>query len=168
MGRRVVGLHDHDTSKRRRFGRIRRRGHLGQLTLGRWHLGRRFRQTASCRCERGWRRVLPNRPRAHQRHHGSKPRAADYGRRAHDPAGERHMMIISEPKTMLLAWFKAKTGIIVKPEECSALAVINADHKILSGLLFSNWQGRDIEISVAPRPVPRALLRAAYLYVVGQ
>ena len=76
-------------------------------------------------------------------------------------------MIVSEPANVLAAWFRAKSGVALD-KSATVLATINADHKILSALAFHNWHGADIEISVAPRPVPRSLLRAAYRYVVGQ
>lgn len=77
-------------------------------------------------------------------------------------------MIVAEPKEVLLAWFHTKTGLSIKHDTATILAAINADHKIKSALVFHNWHDGDIEISVAPTPISRALLRAAYRYVADQ
>lgn len=77
-------------------------------------------------------------------------------------------MIISEPANMLEAWFRAKTGIKHRLEDCAYLAAINADHTILSVIVFHHQEGRDIEMDVAPGFIPRSLLRATQRYVVNQ
>lgn len=77
-------------------------------------------------------------------------------------------MIVSEPKAMLEAWFRLKTELAHRVEDCSYLAEMDCDHTIRSVLVFHNLDGRDIEIDVPPVPVSRSLLRAVRKYVVDQ
>lgn len=77
-------------------------------------------------------------------------------------------MIISEPKGLLEAWWHAKTGLHHNVFDCSYLASINADHKILCMLVFHSRDGQGVEIDVPPIPINRELLRAAKRYVVDQ
>lgn len=76
-------------------------------------------------------------------------------------------MIVSEPREALVAWVGAQTGLEFKPPY-SALASIDADGCITAGVVFQNWTGRDIELSVAAASISRALLHAIYRYTVEQ
>jgi hypothetical protein len=77
-------------------------------------------------------------------------------------------MIVSQPKGMLEAWFRLKTGLNHRIEDCSYLGEMDCDHTINCVIVFHNHDGRDIEIDVPPTPVSRALLRATRNYVVIQ
>jgi hypothetical protein len=76
-------------------------------------------------------------------------------------------MIISEPREVIVRWVGAQTGLEFKLPY-STLASIGADGRISAGVVFQNWTGRDIELSVAATSIPRALLKAIYRYTVEQ
>ena len=77
-------------------------------------------------------------------------------------------MIIAEPREVIAAWVGAKTGGFEFKPPYSALASIGADGRITAGVVFQNWTGRDIELSVAASSISRSLLKAIYLYTVHQ
>ena len=76
-------------------------------------------------------------------------------------------MIISEPREVIVRWVGAQIGVEFKPPY-SALASIDADGRIICGVVFQNWTQRDIELSVAALSIPRSFLKAIYIYTVEQ
>jgi hypothetical protein len=76
-------------------------------------------------------------------------------------------LIVSEPRDVIVRWVGGQTGLEFKPPY-SVLASIDADGHITAGVVFQNWTGRDIELSVAAISIPRSLLRAIYRYTVEQ
>ena len=76
-------------------------------------------------------------------------------------------MIVSEPRESIVTWVGTQTGLEFKPPY-SALASLDATGRITAAIVFQNWTGRDIELSVAASSISRALLKAIYSYTVGQ
>ena len=66
-----------------------------------------------------------------------------------------------------MGWVGERLGIEFKPPY-SAMAFVDAMSRINAGVVFQNWTGRDIELSVAASMIPRALLKDIYRYTVGQ
>ena len=78
-------------------------------------------------------------------------------------------MIVAEPREVIAAWVGEQAGPEFKfKPPYSTLASIDATGRINCGVVFQNWTGRDIELSVAASSIPRALLKAIYRYVVEQ
>ena len=76
-------------------------------------------------------------------------------------------MIISEPREALVGWVGERVGLEFKPPY-SAMASTDATGRITAGVVFQNWTGRDIELSVVADSIPRSLLKAIYCYTVEQ
>jgi hypothetical protein len=76
-------------------------------------------------------------------------------------------LIVAEPREGIATWVGAQVGLEFKPPY-SVLASIDADGRTTAAVVFQNWTGRDIELSVAATSIPRALLKAIYSYTVGQ
>lgn len=76
-------------------------------------------------------------------------------------------MIVSEPADFIAGWVARQTRLDLKPPY-SVLASIDAADRITAALIFQNWTGPDIEITVAADSIPRSLLVAGYRYAIQQ
>ena len=68
-------------------------------------------------------------------------------------------MIVTGPREVIAAWVGAQVGLEFKAPY-SVLASIGADGRITAGVVFQNWTGRDIELSVAASSISRSFLKA--------
>ena len=55
-----------------------------------------------------------------------------------------------------------------KPPYSAMASTDNETGYITAGVVFQNWTGRDIELSVAATSIPRSLLKGIYRYTVEQ
>ena len=76
-------------------------------------------------------------------------------------------MIVTEPRLVLGEWAGGIMGRKVA-EPYVTIGALDSGGAICAVLVFHTWTGPDIEISVAARSIPRALLVAGYNYAVNK
>ena len=76
-------------------------------------------------------------------------------------------MIVSDRPQDMADGLGARTGLKFTPH-FTCIGSINKTGEIEAVMLFQSWTSNNIEISVAATNLPRALLHAAFKYVVGQ
>lgn len=62
------------------------------------------------------------------------------------------------------AFVAERTGFVFRTPHV-ALGFSTRDGVIRAGIIFQNWSGNDIELTVAGDEIPRSLLKAAFEYV---